>query len=49
MFGDSLDREEPVLFLGDFREMMISGEWVERIRNQLAGIGANEFTISGKI
>lgn len=34
---------------GDFREIMISGEWMDRIRSHLVEVGANEFTISAII
>lgn len=36
-------------FTGDYREIMVSSDWVERIRAQISAFGANDFTISAII
>lgn len=40
---------ETFSFTGDYREIMVSSDWVERIRAQISAFGANDFTISAII
>ncbi|CAL8115132.1 unnamed protein product [Orchesella dallaii] len=48
--GKGIHKLSPgVIFTGDYREIMVSSDWVDRIRAQVSEIGVNDFTISAII